>query len=228
MTVRLSRTSHRFVPGAALAFVLPLAFGLAAATAHAADPVTLKSAWMRPAPAGKIPARVYVDIESTVDGKLVAAKTPIAKRVDLVRVKTLGDPASEVVVKSFPIAAGKTTRLAYYGDHLRLSGITRDAGNGDPVPLTLTFVDATGRRFTATTDVVVRGLLLPRQVPDAAAPQADPGPGAGGSRWNRGCRTRRRPLRWRAGRRRGCRPTGRRGRGQAGGGTRSPSTSTTS
>ena len=118
--------------------------------ANAAETVTLKSAWMRPAPAGTQPARAYVDIESTANLKLVGAATPVAARVQLVRVDRIDDPASEVVVREMAVPAGTTTRLAYRGDHLRLTGIKRDVANGDPVPLTLTFRDASGKRLVAT------------------------------------------------------------------------------
>ena len=151
------------------------------AVANAAETVTLKSAWMRPAPAGTQPARAYVDIESAANLKLVGAATPAAARVQLVRVDRIDDPASEVVVREMEVPAGTTTRLAYRGDHLRFTGIKRDLANGDPVPLTLTFRDRAGKRIAATTNIVVRGLLLPQQTPapsrDAAmAPPAAPPP----------------------------------------------------
>ena len=150
--------------------VIALALVSCAAVANAAETVTLKGAWMRPAPAGAQPARAYVDIESTANLKLVGAATPVATRVQLVHVGKIDDPASEVVVLEMEVPAGTTTRLAYRGDHLRLTGIRSDVANGDPVPLTLTFRDATGKRFVATTNIVVRGLLLPQQGP---APSRD-------------------------------------------------------
>jgi hypothetical protein len=161
--------------------VAALALSCCAVGANAAETVTLKSAWMRPAPAGTQPARAYVDIESTANLKLVGAATPVATRVQLVRVDRIDDPASEVVVREMAVPAGTTTRLAYRGDHLRLTGIKRDVANGDPVPLTLTFRDASGKRLVATTSIVVRGLLLPQQGPAsshnaAPAPPAPPAP----------------------------------------------------
>lgn len=158
-----------------------LAFACAAA-ANAAETVALRSAWMRPAPAGTEMARAYVDIASTANVKLVGAATPVAARVQLVRVKQIDDPASEVVVASMDVAAGVPMRLAYRGDHLRLTGIKRDLANGDPVPLTLTFRNAAGKRFKVTTNIVVRGLLRPQQIPapsrDAETAPPAPPPGA--------------------------------------------------
>jgi copper(I)-binding protein len=164
MKARLQRLSLVL---AAFAFAL---------TAQAAE-VTLRNAWMRPAPAQAGTARVYVDIESGAALELVGASTPVAGSVEIVRVRQIGDPASEEVVKSFAVSAGKTARLAYRGDHLRFNGIVRDLANGDPVPLTLVFRRADGRELRATTNVVVRGLLLPRQMPEAFRDSATPPPG---------------------------------------------------
>jgi copper(I)-binding protein len=134
-----------------------------AGVVHATE-VTLRNAWMRPAPAGAESARAYVDIGSDAPLVLTGASTPIASKVQIVLVKRLGDPESEEVVPSLAVLAGATTRLAYRGDHLRLVGVTRDVANGDPVPLTLTFKDAAGRPVKATTDIVVRGLLSPQRM----------------------------------------------------------------
>jgi copper(I)-binding protein len=130
---------------------------------HGAE-VTLKNAWMRPAPAGAASARAYVDIGSDASLVLTGASTPMASKVEIVLVKRLGDPESEEVVPSLAVLAGATTRLAYLGDHLRLVDVTRSLANGDPVPLTLTFKDTAGRPVKATTSLVVRGALLPQHM----------------------------------------------------------------
>ena len=133
---------------------------LAFASVASAAPVALSSVWMRPAAAGA-DARVYVDIKSDVNVDLVGATTALAKKIDIVHVKTIGDPASETVVRKYAVPGGTTTRLAYLGDHLRLVGIKRALNNGDPVLIKLRFVDAAGKRFEVTADVVVRGLTFP-------------------------------------------------------------------
>ncbi|MFO1316325.1 MAG: copper chaperone PCu(A)C [Burkholderiales bacterium] len=161
-----------------LLLVAVAALGFAGAAA-AADVVTLRNAWMRPAPAGAASARAYVDIDSTAAVTLVGAATPLARKVELVRVKVIDDPATEETVATMPVAAGATTRLAYRGDHLRLVGITRDAGNGDPAPLTLTFRDGKGRLVKATTSITVRGLLLPQQRPEASRDATTDAPASG-------------------------------------------------
>lgn len=148
------------------------AIALAAWTTAAAQ-VTLQNAWMRPAPADT-DARAYVDIRSDVNAELVAASTPVARKVEIVHVKTIGDPSTEVVTKTFAVPGGTTTRLAYLGDHLRLVGLKRPVSNGDPVPLKLTFKGAAGKRFDVETNILVRGVLAPQLMPPSAR-DAPPG-----------------------------------------------------
>jgi copper(I)-binding protein len=130
------------------------------ASVAGAAQVTLSSVWMRPASEGA-DARVYVDIRSDANVDLVGAATPVARKVEIVHVKTIGDPATEKVVKKYAIPGGTTTRLAYLGDHLRLVGVKRPLDNGDPVPVKLLFVDGKGKRFDVEANVVVRGLTIP-------------------------------------------------------------------
>jgi copper(I)-binding protein len=91
------------------------------------------------------------------------------------------EPPEPKVVATLPVPAGKTTRLAYRGSHLRLVEITRSFGNGTTVPLTLAFKSRDGKDVSATVDAEVRGLLQPQQMgglptnvpspaPKAAAP----------------------------------------------------------
>lgn len=147
----------------------------ATAVADAAD-VTLQNAWMRPAPAGTATAKAYVDIASDRALELVGAASPAAKKVSLVAVTVKDTTIDEKVVKSLPVAAGKPTRLAFNGNHLRLSDITRDIGNGVPVPLTLTFRDTAGKSLEVKTEILVRGLLRPDQVPAASGATQMPAP----------------------------------------------------
>jgi copper(I)-binding protein len=147
-----------------------------ASGAHAAT-VTLKSAWMRPAAAGTASAQAYVDIVSDAALELVEASTPAATTVEVVRVTSTGTASSARVVTTLRIAADAATRLAYLGDYLRLREIRRDLRNGQPVPLILVFKDASGQRIVATTDIVVRGVLLPEHLPRME--EADAASGAG-------------------------------------------------
>ena len=137
------------------AAVLALA---AAGAAHAAD-IHLQTAWMRPVAAGS-DGRVYLDIESDAALRLVGASSPLARKVQIIQVqKTDGlDPGK--AVRTLPVVAGET-RLAYKGNHLRLVGVRETLANGTRVPLTLRFRDRAGKRYEASAQVQVRGLVVP-------------------------------------------------------------------
>jgi len=136
--------------------------------------VTLKTGWLRPAAAGMAEAKVYVDITSETDLVLVGATTPVARKVELVDVTTKGEQSEARLVASMPVPAGKTTRLAYLGSHLRLVDINKDLANGNSVPITLAFKSPDGREVTAQFDARVRGLLLPQQMPALIKPIDEP------------------------------------------------------
>jgi periplasmic copper chaperone A len=153
------------------ALMLAAPFGAAAAETSVAT-VTFKTAWMRPVAAGMPDAQVYVDITSTVDLLLVGGTSPVASKVELVEVKMKNEQPDAIVVTSMPVPAGRTTRLAYRGSHLRLVGINRDLANGNTVPVTLAFKSADGTDIAASFDAQVRGLLLPRQMPAPIKPVA--------------------------------------------------------
>jgi hypothetical protein len=145
---------------------------IAAAGAATAADVRLENAWMRPARAGQAQAGVYVDIHAREPLRLVAAKSPAAKRAELVLVDPPGAPADEHrVVPELPVAAGVVTRLAYLGSHVRLVDVAQDLWAGHSIALELTFVDANGKRQTAAAEAVVRGVAAR---PAGAGPAVKP------------------------------------------------------
>ena len=169
-------TSRSALRSSLRAIVAASAF--AVTLAALADEVTLKAAWLRPATAGMREAQAYVDIVSETDFDLVGASTPFAKKVELVQVSMNTEPPEQKVVATLPVPAGRTTRLAYRGSHLRLVEITRSFGNGTSVPLTLAFKSADGKDLSATVDAQVRGLLLPQQMPALVTKDPEPTPKA--------------------------------------------------
>lgn len=154
-----------------------IVLALVAGAAHAAQ-VTLSSAWMRPGAAGS-DARGYIDIATDAPVTLLAVRSPMARRVQVMRVaRTDGvDPGKPA--KSVSVVPGTPTRLAFKGDYLLLSGLREDAVNGRAVPVVLEFRDRAGKRQTARADLQVRGLLAPKaeagpRVPDPRVPASAP------------------------------------------------------
>jgi copper(I)-binding protein len=155
-----------------------LACAAALAALPAAADVTLANAWLRPAAAGAAEAPVYVDIRSTEALELVGARSPAARGAELVLVDPPDpDPTARKVVARIAVAAGRETRLAYLGSHVRLTGISRDLAPGMRVPVELTFADAQGRQRTVATEALVRGIVprRPDDPRDAPPPPGDPG-----------------------------------------------------
>jgi periplasmic copper chaperone A len=143
---------------------------LAVTSAHGAE-IELKKAWARPMAKGFPVAAVYVDIHSDAPLKLVGATSPVAKSVGII-VAGPGPDGTTVgpkEVRDIDVAAGKDTRLALHGNYLELREIVADRGPGTTVPLKLEFVDPTGRKLSAETVAVVRGIAL-HPPPPAALP----------------------------------------------------------
>lgn len=158
--------------GCTAAWLVAVTLGVSAADAPNAK-VTLTKGWLRPAAAGMVEARVYVDIVSATDLVLVGATTPVARKVELVDATIKGDQSESKVVAAMPVPGGKMTRLAYRGSHLRLVDINKDLANGTAVPVMLAFKSADGKDVTAQFDATVRGLLQPQQMPAVVNKEAD-------------------------------------------------------
>ena len=146
----------------ALAGVSLAALLLPAAMSALAADIKFRNAWLRPTYTGQPTAMVYVDIESSEPLTLVAASSPVAKGAQLVRVDPPGPDTEPKVVTELPITAKQVTRLALLGNHVRLLDVQQDLAAGARVPLELTFVDAKGKRMSAKTEAVVRGIVAHR------------------------------------------------------------------
>jgi hypothetical protein len=149
---------------------LPLALGLiCVGAAAAAVEIQVKNPWVRSAAQGQPATPAYVDIFSDTELKLVKAGSPWAKRIELRAVDTRDARSGERAVAALDVPAGTALRLAPGGSYLALIEVTRAFGNGDFVPITLTFEDAANTPHTLDLKAQARGLLLPKP----AAPKSD-------------------------------------------------------
>jgi copper(I)-binding protein len=145
---------------------LILALGLTCvAGAAAAVEIQVKNPWVRSAARGQAVTPAYVDILSDTALKLVGASSPWAKQVELRSLDTSSERPGERTVAALDVPADATTRLAPGGSHLVLIEVTRAFGNGDFVPITLTFEDAAKTPHTLDLNAQARGLLLPKPAP---------------------------------------------------------------
>jgi len=149
---------------------LILALGLISiAGAAPAIEIQVKNPWVRSAAQGQATTPAYVDIVSDTALKLVGASSPWAKKVELHAIDTRDGRSGERTGATLDVPAGAATRLAPGGSYLVLTEITRAFGNGDFVPITLTFEDAAKTPHTDDLKAQARGLLLPKP----SAPRSD-------------------------------------------------------
>lgn len=86
---------------------------------------------------------VFLMLDNTgpADDRLIAAKSDVAKLVELHTHKDMGDGVMKMihVEEGFVIPAAGNHALMRGGDHVMLMGLTRDLADGDSFPLTLVF-----------------------------------------------------------------------------------------
>jgi copper(I)-binding protein len=120
--------------------------------------VTVKDAWVR----GTVPAQkstgAFATLTSTEDAKLVGAKSPAAKVVEVHESMIHGGMAHMQAVESVALPAGKAVQLKPGGYHVMLIGLTKPIQAGEQVPITFEIEDAKGRRSTVDARAEVRPL----------------------------------------------------------------------
>ncbi len=129
--------------------------GLLASVA-AAEPVSVRNAWVRAPVAGQPVAGAYLDLESANDAALVGAETPAAGRVELHSMTMEGGVMKMRQVGRIGLPAGKAVKLAPGGLHLMLFDLKQPLKPGSKVPLTLTVEAAGGTRTAVKVDAEVR------------------------------------------------------------------------
>ncbi len=142
---------------------------LFAATVASAVEVQVKNAWVRSASQGQDKTPAYVDILSDTPLRLIGAKSPWARSVEIRTVELRDGVPSDKAVPGLDVPAGAEFRLAPGGSYLALVDVQRGFGNGDSVPITLRFEDAKRTLHTVDFNAQVRGLLPAK--PPAAKPE---------------------------------------------------------
>jgi len=131
---------------------------LLAASAAAAEAVSVKEAWVRATAPGQKVAGAYLELTSRADAALIAAASPAAARVELHTMAMEGGVMRMRPVRRVALPAGKWVKLAPGGLHLMLVDLQRPLNEGDRVPLALTIEQADGSRATVSVQAAVRGL----------------------------------------------------------------------
>ena len=99
-----------------------------------------------------------MQLRSAKPVKLVEVKSPVAGRVELHQMAMEGQTMRMRAVESIELPAGQTVNLASGGYHVMLFELQRQLKDGEQVPLTLTVVDAAGKRENIALTVPVKPL----------------------------------------------------------------------
>jgi len=139
--------------GACAGMILGLWAGVAAV---AAEPASVRNAWVRAPVAGQPVAGAYLELESARDAALVGAESALARRVELHTMTMEGGVMRMRPVPRIDLPANKPVKLAPGGLHLMLFGVNQPLKPGSRVPLTLILEAADGTRSAVSVDAEVR------------------------------------------------------------------------
>jgi copper(I)-binding protein len=118
--------------------------------------VSVSDPWIRATVPQQKVAGAFMQLRSARPAKLVEVKSPVAGRVELHQMAMEGQTMRMRAVESIDLPAGQTVNLASGGYHVMLFDLQRQLKDGEQVPLTLTVVDAAGKRETVALTVPVK------------------------------------------------------------------------
>jgi copper(I)-binding protein len=150
MTIRFEEKSMHF-----RILVSMLLFAIAA---PALAQLQVKDPWVR----GTVPQQktsgAFMQLSSSSDVRLVAARTPVAGVVELHEMKMENEVMKMGAVSGIDVPARQTVELAPSGYHIMLMDLKRQLKEGDTVPITLVFEGKDKKRHTVHVKAPVRPL----------------------------------------------------------------------
>ena len=137
-----------------------LVFDAATASAQTGQ-LQVTNAWARATPGRSEVGAAYVTIQSPTADRLVAASSPVAKKVGLHTMTMSGTVMQMRPVAAIDIPAGQPVTLAPDGLHIMLEGLKKPLRAGQSFPLTLTFEKAGTRTVKVAVHQVVAMAPMP-------------------------------------------------------------------
>ena len=138
---------------------------LAVAPSIASAQVTITDPWVRGTVAGQRATGAFMKLTATGNQKLVAAASPVAKIVEIHEMALDGGVMRMRAIPKLDLPAGKPTELKPGGYHVMLMALDRTLAEGETVPITLTFEDASGKRQTVEIKAPVKPLTADMRKP---------------------------------------------------------------
>ena len=121
--------------------VAGLVFGAGTVSAQTGQ-LDVTNAWARATPGKSEVGAAYVTIQSPTADRLMAASSPVAKKVEMHSMTMSGAVMQMRPVAAIDIPAGQAVTLAPDGLHLMLDRLKAPLRAGESFPLTLTFEKA--------------------------------------------------------------------------------------
>jgi copper(I)-binding protein len=131
----------------------------------AAAQVTVTDPWVRGTVAGQKATGAFMQLKSAGDASLVDAASPVAKIVEIHEMKMDGGVMKMNAIEKLPLPAGKAVDLKPGGYHVMLMDLKQTLKEGETVPVTLTIVDAAGKKQTIEVKATVKALTTPSGEP---------------------------------------------------------------
>lgn len=131
---------------------------LFAIAAPALAQLQVKDSWVRATVPQQRTSGAFMQLSSSSDVRLVAARTPVAGIVELHEMKMENDVMKMGAVSGIDIPAGKTVELAPGGYHIMLMDLKRQLKEGETVPITLVVEGKDKKRHTVHVKAPVRPL----------------------------------------------------------------------
>ncbi|WP_273826422.1 copper chaperone PCu(A)C [Pseudomonas asplenii] len=125
---------------------------------HASAHTLVEDAWVRATVPGQPSTGAFMRITSAEGGKLLEAKSPVARLVQIHESKMQNDIMSMQPVASVELPAGKAVDIAPEGYHIMLMNLVGQVKEGDSVPLTLVVENAKGVKESIEVKATARAL----------------------------------------------------------------------
>ena len=136
------------------AFLLLAVFAAGGASAQ----VTVTDAWIRGTVAGQQATGAFMTLTAAAPTALVRVDTPVAKVAE-VHAMAMSDGVMRMrAMPRLPLQPGKAVDLKPGGYHVMLMELAQPLRDGETVPLTLVFEDASGKKSTVNVKATVRPL----------------------------------------------------------------------
>ena len=137
-----------------------IACALAAPSAALAQ-IAVMDPWVRGTVSAQKVTGAFMQLKSAANATLVGVASPIAGIAEIHEMKMDGSVMKMSAVPKVDLPAGTVVTFGPGTYHVMLMDLKQPLKEGERVPLTLTFADAGGKRFTVDVQAPVRALGAP-------------------------------------------------------------------